>query len=136
MSAWLRPGRRRRHAPAPGAALLVLATLAAGPVPAADTGRDLYRRCEACHTLDRHRTGPRHCGLIGRPAGKAEGFRFSDAMRTSGLVWTPEALDRFLAAPTRLVPGTTMTYFGIPSREERRELIRFLVRAQDRPPCR
>jgi cytochrome c len=89
-------------------------------------GERLYERCAACHSLDRDRTGPRHCGLIGRRAGSVAGFGYSEAMRASGIVWTQESLDRFLAAPTRVVPGTSMGYSGIEDPGVRRDLIAYL----------
>jgi cytochrome c len=52
-------------------AALLLAALAAGD-PAA--GEAVYSRCLACHSLEYHRTGPKHCGLFGRRAGNAAGF--------------------------------------------------------------
>lgn len=56
-----------------------------------------------------NRSGPSLYGIIGRRAGTVGGFRYSEAMRESNLVWTAESLDKFLEAPTKVVPGTTMT---------------------------
>src|SRR5690606_19435679 len=76
-------------------------------------GEEIYGRCAACHSLDRDRVGPRHCGLFGRRAGSVPGFAYSEAMRASGIVWTRQTLDAFLADPLGTVPGTFMTYAGI-----------------------
>ena len=86
----------------------------AGPPPAAqiERGREIYERCAACHSLERDRVGPRHCGLFGRRAGSVPGFPYSDAMRDSGIVWSWETLDRFIADPLGTVPGTFMGYAG------------------------
>ena len=119
--------------------LLIAALLL--PLPAAaggdaDRGADLYDRCRACHSLARNRTGPKHCGLIGRPAGAVPGFAYSEAMAASGLVWTPVTLDRFLEAPFDALPGTAMGYDGIKDPQERADLIAYLVRASgDRELC-
>jgi cytochrome c len=99
-------------------------------------GERLYERCAACHSLERDRTGPRHCGLIGRKAGTVPGFEYSGAMRASGIVWNAKTLDRFLAAPLDAVPGTSMGYAGIPDAGERRDLIAFLERAGRSKDCR
>jgi len=89
-------------------------------------GAIVYERCAACHALQTDRTGPRHCGLIGRRAGSVPGFDYSPAMRNSGLVWTEANLDRFLKAPMDVVPGTAMGYDGIKNDAERHDLIVFL----------
>lgn len=106
---------------------LLLAALATGDPKA---GEAIYPRCAACHALAYDRVGPRHCGLIGRPAGSVAGFEYSPAMKRSKLTWTRESLERFLADPIGTVPGTTMTYAGVPSAKERADLIAFLANAK------
>ena len=102
---------------------ILLAALAAGDPKA---GEALYPRCLACHALAYDRVGPRHCGLLGRRAGSVPGFDYSSAMKRSGLVWNEKTLDRFLADPLKSVPGTTMTYAGVPDAKERADLIAYL----------
>lgn len=92
-------------------------------------GEKVYERCAACHSLDRDRTGPRHCGLFGRKAGSRPGFDYSPAMRGSGIVWNDATLDRFLAAPTKVVPGTSMGYAGVDDPRERADLVAYLKAA-------
>jgi cytochrome c len=106
---------------------LLLAALATGD---AQAGEAIYPRCAACHALAYDRVGPRHCGLIGRPAGSVAGFEYSPAMKRSKLTWTRENLERFLADPVGTVPGTTMTYAGVPDAKERADLIAFLANAK------
>lgn len=48
-------------------------------------------------------------------------------MQSSGIIWTSAALDRFLAAPTIVVPGTTMTYAGVTQPRDRQDLIAWLA---------
>lgn len=112
--------------------------LAAGAhaAPDASRGEQLYARCAACHALAADRVGPRHCGLIGRAAGSVPGFDYSPAMRRSGLRWTEAELDRFLAAPLKRVPGSTMTYDGVDGAVDRADLIAYLRRADKSPACR
>ena len=109
------------------------AAVAAGGNPQA--GEEIYSRCLACHALEYHRTGPRHCGLFGRRAGSAAGFEYSAAMKRSKIVWNEKSLARFLAAPTKVVPGTTMTYAGVPDAKERADLIAYLRRENGSPKC-
>ena len=110
-------------------ALCCTLALIAAASPESDPrhGEQIYQRCLACHALGYNRTGPRHCGLLGRRAGSVPGYPYSDAMRRSGIVWNRATLDAFLAAPTRYVKGTTMGYAGIPDPQERRDLIAFLA---------
>ena len=115
-------------------ALLAAAAAAASPPSSlggdAARGAAIYERCQACHALERNRTGPRHCGLFGRPAGGVVGFRgYSAALRNSGIVWDAASLDRFLANPLGTVPGTRMGYAGVKDPQERIDLITFLAAA-------
>jgi cytochrome c len=113
--------------------LLVAALLgmAGGAAAAGDParGEQLYARCAACHALAYDRVGPRHCSLLGRRAGAIAGFDYSAAMKKSGIVWSAKALDRFIADPLRTVPGTTMTYAGVPEPKDRADLIAYLASA-------
>ena len=110
------------------AGLLVVGLAGAGSPapPEIAAGQEIYERCAACHSLDRDRVGPRHCGLFGRRAGSVPGFAYSEAMRASGIVWSRHTLDAFLADPLGTVPGTFMTYAGIQDPKERDQLLAFL----------
>jgi len=121
------------------AALVLWGAAAAIAAPAhgdPKAGEAVYGRCLACHALEYDRTGPRHCGLIGRRAGSVPGFQYSEAMKRSGLVWNDKTLDRFLANPLKTVPGTAMGYAGVPDPRERADLIAYLEAAGRSPACR
>ena len=92
-------------------------------------GEDIYGRCMACHSLEYNRTGPKHCGLFGRKAGSVPDFDYSDAMKNSGITWSAETLNQFLKKPQAMVPGTIMTYDGVPDDRERADLIAYLQMA-------
>ncbi|MDM0116566.1 cytochrome c family protein [Variovorax sp. J22R133] len=98
-------------------------------------GEQLYARCLACHALAFDRVGPRHCGLFGRLAGSVPEFSYSAAMKNSRIVWNDKTLDEFLAKPRAMVPGTAMTYDGVPDAAERADLIAWLKHANDTPEC-
>ena len=118
-----------------GAALALGAALSqAAPDPT--RGEQVYARCLACHALAHDRVGPRHCGLLGRRAGTVPGFAYSPAMKRSRLTWDEKALDRFLASPMKVVPGTTMTYDGVPDPKDRSDLIAYLRQTADSAECR
>ncbi len=122
------------------ALLVLVAALAASMAQAAPPdprlGQAVYARCAACHSLQFDRTGPRHCGLFGRRAGSVPGFEYSAAMKRSTIVWNATTLERFLAAPTKAVPGTSMTYAGVPDPAERAALIAYLKAANGGAECR
>jgi cytochrome c len=113
--------------------LFVAAAWSAVVIPAcaagdAETGRALYQaRCTACHSLDYNGVGPAHRGVFGRAAGEAKGFAYSDALKSSHLVWTEEALDRWLADPEKTAPGQRMGV-NVPDAKERADLIAYLKR--------
>ena len=123
------------HRRAAAAVLAATAAACAPATPAAPDGEQVYGRCLACHALAYDRVGPRHCGLFGRPAGSVPGFAYTPAMRGSGIVWNAATLDRFLAAPMKAVPGTSMTYDGIADAAERAALIAWLERAGRSAAC-
>jgi len=112
------------------------AIAASTPVGDAQRGAEIYTRCEACHSLQYDRTGPRHCGLVGRRAGSVPGFAYSAAMKRSKLTWDERTLDRFLANPPGVVPGTAMTYAGVADAQERADLIAYLRAAGASAACR
>ena len=98
-------------------------------------GRAIYATCMGCHSPERHRTGPQHCGLIGRKAGSAVGFDYSLAMQQSDIIWTKKTLDDFLTAPLRVIPGTKMAIAGISNKVDRANLISYLISLNQDAKC-
>lgn len=95
-------------------------------------GADVLRACLACHSLEpgRHMTGPSLAGIWGRKAGTVEGFaRYSDALKSSHIMWDADTLDRWLADPGNTIPGNRMPFPGIKDDQSRADLIAYL-RAQ------
>lgn len=121
------------------AALGIALGVAAGlghAAPDSARGKEVHVRCLACHALATDRVGPRHCGLLGRRAGSVPGFDYTAAMKNSKLTWDEATLDRFLARPLAVIPGTSMTYDGVPDAGDRRDLIAYLRVAGQEPECR
>ncbi len=110
------------------AALVGVASIALSSVPAAGNaahGQMLYQGCAACHSIDENDIGPKHRGLVGRRAGSIEEYAYSPALKSSGLTWDEATLDRWLANPSALVPGTKM-FFKIDDAGNRADLIAYL----------
>jgi cytochrome c len=85
--------------------------------------------CRTCHTMKEgdHRQGPSLAGVIGRKAGTAPGYNFSDSMKQSGIVWDEANLDKFIANPDQVVNGNTMKpYGGITDAAQRKTIIEFM----------
>jgi cytochrome c len=83
----------------------------------------------ACHSLQlgEHQTGPSLAHVWNRKAGTAHDFpRYSESLKRSGITWNEAALDKWLADPAQLIPGTTMTFPGIKDRQARQDLIAYL----------
>jgi cytochrome c len=86
-------------------------------------------RCAGCHKVEPGMPsygGPNLAGIVGRPAASAEKFRYSAAMRNSGLTWTVEELERYLAGPSKKIPGTSM-FISVPDAGERAAVVAFLA---------
>ena len=97
----------------------------------ADTGmgKRLFIQCRSCHSLEQggiNKVGPNLYGMFGRPAGQVPGFVYSDAVKNSEIVWTPETLDQWLARPSEFLPGTRMVFVGIRKPKDRANLLAYL----------
>jgi cytochrome c len=110
--------------------------LAAGVPPEAVTadprGAALFRKCAACHSVSAQgakRAGPTLRGLFGRRAGTVDGYKYSEALRGTDLIWTEDTVDALFAeGPHKYVPGTKMPIQRMTSAEDRAHLIAFLKR--------
>ena len=94
-------------------------------------GDRLLQQCQACHTLDEggsHTLGPNLYGLFGRAAGSVEGYPFTRALLNADFIWTPRALDAWLAQPQGFLPGNAMAFAGLRNAEDRAAVIASLMR--------
>lgn len=94
-------------------------------------GKTVFARCVACHDLNTGATrlGPSLKGIVGRKSGSVANFAYSPAMKGSNKVWNAATLDAFLTSPMKYVPGTRMPFAGIPSAQDRADLIAYLDKA-------
>jgi cytochrome c len=111
--------------------LALVVALGSTAVAAGDPGRGqaIYERCMGCHAIGYEVVGPDHAGLFGRKAGSLPGYDYSPAMRAAGWIWDAATLDRFLANPRGVVPGTKMGFAGVQDPDERADLIAYLQQA-------
>lgn len=101
-----------------------------------EDGAKVFRKCVSCHAAEKgakHKIGPALWDVVGRAAGKAEGFNYSAAMTKVGKEWTYETLDAFLRSPKEYAPGNKMTFVGLPDAVERAAAIAYLRGLSDSP---
>ncbi|SDW87691.1 c-type cytochrome [Roseicitreum antarcticum] len=92
-------------------------------------GSRVWNQCRACHALEagRNGVGPYLHGVVGRPIGTAEGYgNYSGALAQVGEAWTPELISHFIENPRGVAPGTSMSYSGLGSAEDRANLIAYI----------
>jgi cytochrome c len=115
------------------AALCILALTGAARADdgGAVRGAARFADCVDCHRLEPgvNTVGPSLHGIFARKAGEVAGFRYSPALKRSGIAWTPETLDKFVRDPQAMVPGNQMAYAGMINADDRADLIAFLLKA-------
>jgi cytochrome c len=94
-------------------------------------GEKRFEECATCHTLERgvNNVGPSLFGVLARKAGEVADFRYSPALKRSGITWTPQTLDDFIADPQKAVPGNRMPFAGMPDAADRADLVAYLQKA-------
>ena len=107
------------------------------------SGKKLFKKCKACHSLEegKHKaTGPSLFGVFGRQAGTVE-FKFSKSMIAAGeagLVWTPEAVDAYIIDPKAFLKETlgvskvrNKMKFKMKKEDQRADVIAYLMSLQE-----
>lgn len=111
------------------ASVFAAATVAARADGDAEAGKNVFKKCHACHNVGegaKNAVGPELNGLIGRKAGASEGYNYSDANKGSGIVWDVATLDVYLKDPKAKVPGTKMAFPGLSNDKDRADVIAYL----------
>jgi len=101
-----------------------------------ERGTQVVKQCELCHNLGKGqgtKIGPDLYGVIGRKVAAESGFNYSAPLKAKGGTWTFEAMDKWLLNPRADVPGTLMTFAGIPNDKQRADVIAYLNSNSDKP---
>tara|TARA_B100000745_G_scaffold255758_1_gene178486 strand:+ start:709 stop:1089 length:381 start_codon:yes stop_codon:yes gene_type:complete len=106
--------------------------MSAGSALAADVdaGKKIFRKCKACHTLKaggKSAIGPNLHGVVGRNAAMVDGFKYSKAMKESGLVWDEATLTAYLTKPKEFLPGNKMPFPGLKKPEQIENVIAYII---------
>jgi cytochrome c len=92
-------------------------------------GEKVSKICSSCHTFAKgepNRIGPNLNGVVGRSRASVADFTYSDALKAKGGKWDSSALNEFLWSPQKAIPGTKMTFAGLPKAEDRAAIIKWL----------
>ena len=94
-----------------------------------ENGKAKFAFCRSCHTATEggpNGVGPNLWRVFGRKAGTGADFKYSDAVKNAGFTWDAEHIDHWLAKPKDFIPGTKMTFAGLPDAKDRVDLIAYL----------
>jgi cytochrome c len=113
------------------APVLLAFAVAATPARAGDVaaGEKVFQKCMQCHRIGLGATnfyGPVLNGLIGRKAGSTPGYKYSEALEKSDIVWSQETLSKYLKQPKHEVPGVAMTFPGLQDQTDIDNVIAFI----------
>ena len=92
-------------------------------------GKKIFKKCAPCHAVGpgaKNKVGPPLNGVIGRPAGSAEGYKYSKAMKNSGITWDEEIFIEYITSPKKRIPGNKMIFPGIKDEEDREDLFAYI----------
>jgi cytochrome c len=95
-----------------------------------DHGEVIFKKCQVCHSIKagENRVGPSLHGIVGRQAGSVPNYSYSKANKESGITWSQQEIFVYLKNPQAKVPGTKMTFPGLPAPQDRADVIAFLTK--------
>ena len=100
----------------------------------AENGAKLFKaKCATCHTANGggpNKQGPNLFGVIGRQSGQVSGFKYTDANKGSGIIWSNQTMFDYLANPKKYIKGTKMVFAGLKKAKDRRNLIAYFKKNQ------
>jgi cytochrome c len=113
-------------------AAAALAFVSSSAIAAGDpeAGAKVFNKCRACHQVGptaKNGVGPQLNGLAGRKTGAAEGYNYSEANKNSGLTWDEATFLEYIGGPQKKIPGTKMTFPGLPDETDRANVWAYLA---------
>ena len=106
---------------------------AAAPAPPAGAGDPvhgamIFKQCLTCHTNEqgKNKIGPSLWAVVGRHSATIPDYQYSTAMKNADKTWDEATLNVYLTKPQAMVPGTKMTFFGLPKEQDRLDVIAYL----------
>ncbi len=110
---------------------LLVTIVPAATAADAEAGKKVFRKCKACHVVDaaKNKVGPNLVGIFGRTAGAVEGFKYSDAMKSSGIVWDDETIAAYMKDPKGYIPKNRMAFAGLKKEADIANLLAYLKEA-------
>ena len=113
-------------------ALLIMTAEGAFAQSAESGERTFNQQCRTCHSVEKDGkspVGPNLFGVIGRKAGTAAGYEFSEAMKNSDITWGEASLADYLKDPKAKVPGGKMAFVGLKRPPQVADMIAYLKKA-------
>ena len=111
------------------ASLIVIASTGLALAQDVAAGETSFKKCIACHAVGegaKNKVGPELNGLDGRKAGSVEGFSYSEANKSSGIVWDEATFKEYIKDPKAKIPATKMVFAGIKNEKEASDLWAYL----------
>jgi cytochrome c len=94
-----------------------------------EKGQRSFNKCLPCHAIGpgaENKVGPELNGLDGRHAGTVANFNYSNANKSSGIVWNEATFKEYIRSPQAKIPGTKMAFAGVTNPQEIEDLWAYL----------
>ncbi len=108
---------------------LIAAMAATATAADVENGKTIWNKCRACHQVGenaKNLVGPVLNGLFGRKAGTVEGYNYTEANKSSGIVWDDATFREYIKNPKAKIPSTKMVFAGLTDEQDIDDLIAYL----------
>ena len=114
-----------------GMALMLAMSGGSAQAGDASKGKKVFKKCKACHSVKagKKKVGPTLHGIMGKKAAQMKKFKYSKAMKKSGVTWDEATLDKFLTKPKKFMKGTKMSFGGLKKKKDRDNVIAYIIEA-------